>query len=797
MNSQKNCLYSTLPHIATATLILSVQSVFAQTTAQAGATKPENAPDKEVVVLSPFQVSGDTVQGYATTSAASASRIAVPITELPTSVIVINEQVIDDTVAISAADTLNLIGGVSANSESTSNERNTISARGYTATSAQRDGFTDLLFGANGGFNYAFVERIEYVKGPNGILYGEHSPGGVLNLVSKKPLLKPRTKIGFTTGSYGLYRGDLDTSNRLGKDGRFGYRLSASYMLNEGPLGHPGQLFAKKGFTAINPVMSYRFGNGLEVWAWTGFIRDKSPRMNRITKTFQLNGDGVAHPQLDVMDSGFAHNLVTSQAQVNTDNYELGATKSFNLGQVRLDTRALWRLIDQYDSGQLVTTTGSDTFLDKSGNIIGTDARTINFSRVDDELGAFYRPGLQTTGTNVTTESSTYAMDFALSFDLGPTRHKLLFFGVRNDLDRLSSPGINGRVYTLTNVDVLTSIGAERFGITSRVMLYPKARLAVGGVTPDFVVANANSFTVSAVTDTVSTQDAYGFLERLSFLGDRVFLVGGARHTSNDTTVTVNSGTPSLTNDSSWTSGYGALGKVYRGKMGEAVLFYNSNETFVPVFTLDKRLATVGQKFPNRTIRISEFGAKVNLLKGRLAATASVFEIEEDKVVITEIDEDGTVTGTVGASYSAPAGFKTSKGWEIDATYNITRGLNTVLSYGSNKSRLENGVRPAGQADTTASALVRYEVQKGPLNGVSLLWQYTRWGDSILSTRTNWKVPPGDLHSAVIGYRWKKVNVRLRVENVFDDLSMKPSINETAVAVTNHRNYRLALGYSF
>ena len=48
-------------------------------------------------------MSGDTVQGYGTTSAASASRIAVPITELPTSVIMINEQVIEDIVAISAA----------------------------------------------------------------------------------------------------------------------------------------------------------------------------------------------------------------------------------------------------------------------------------------------------------------------------------------------------------------------------------------------------------------------------------------------------------------------------------------------------------------------------------------------------------------------------------------------------------------------------------------------------------------------------------------------------------------------
>jgi outer membrane receptor protein involved in Fe transport len=120
-----------------------------------------------------------------------------------------------------------------------------------------------------------------------------------------------------------------------------------------------------------------------------------------------------------------------------------------------------------------------------------------------------------------------------------------------------------------------------------------------------------------------------------------------------------------------------------------------------------------------------------------------------------------------------------------------------MISYGTNDAELEDGTRPRSMADATFSALARYEVQKGPLRRASLLWQYTWWGDSVLSTRTNWKVPPGDLHTAVVGYKWKKLNLRLRIENVFDDLSMKPSVNETAVGVTNHRNYRFSASYSF
>jgi hypothetical protein len=97
----------------------------------------------------------------------------------------------------------------------------------------------------------------------------------------------------------------------------------------------------------------------------------------------------------------------------------------------------------------------------------------------------------------------------------------------------------------------------------------------------------------------------------------------------------------------------------------------------------------------------------------------------------------------------------------------------------------------------TASLLGRYEVQTGVLKGASLLWNYTWWGDSILNNRTYWKIPPGDLHTAVLGYKWRRYAFRVRVENVFDDIKVRPSLNETAVGVTNHRNYRCSVDFTW
>ena len=765
--------------------------------AQPAATRPATARDSEPVQLSPFEVSAGAVQGYATTSATSASRVAVPITEIPTSLIVINETLIEDLLAVGVEDTLSLIGGVSALAETTSAETNQFSSRGYTSASAQRDGFTDLLFGNKGGFNYAFVERIEYVKGPAGILYGQHTPGGMLNLVSKRPLAKPRTKVGLMAGSYGFYRGDLDTSGFVDSKKKLSYRVATSYMATHGPLNHPGELFKDKGFFAINPILRYRTDSGIELWAWTGFIRDQSPRLRRITKTFQSGGDGVAHPHPEIMDNGMAHNVVTNTSQVNTDNYELGATKRLELGPVRLDVRLLGRTIKQLDSGSLVTTSGSDVYVDKAGNIIGTDGRTVDLSRVVNDLGGFYRPALQTTGTNNTTESSTYATDFGFSFKLGPTQHKLLLFGTYNLLEQIASPGINGRVYTVTTVAALEKLGAERFGTVGRIWLYPLNRIALAGITPDTVVANATGSTLQNTTKVESNQSAFGFQERMSFLGNRAFLVAGARYTDNETTNQVNVVAPTVTTDRSWSDGYGALLKAYAGERGEVALFYNSNETFIPVYTLDQRLATFGQKFPNRVVAISEYGVKVDLLKSRLVATASAYSMEESNVLVSQVDEDGTVTGVVNRGYSLPSGRRTTEGWEVDLSYSFMAGLNTLLSYGDRTAKQADGTIPYGQPDRTFSALARYEVRSGPLKSASFLWSYTWWGDSILSTRTNWKMRPGDIHNAVLGYRWQSYRIGLRIENVLDQLALRPSVNETAVGVTNHRNYRLSVGRSW
>jgi outer membrane receptor protein involved in Fe transport len=782
-------------------------SAVALTVLQAQPARPVTSPsssanpgDETPITLSAFEVSADAAQGYATTSSTSASRLAVAITELSTSVIAINEKLIADLVAVDPEDTLNLIGGVTAYAETGSAKQNRISMRGYTSSSAQRDGFTDLLYGLNGGFSYIFIDRMEIMKGPNGIMYGQNNPGGILNLVSKKPLAKPRTRITAIYGAYHSHQEDLDTSGFVDRGHQWGYRLSASYRNSDGPLNFPGD--GTKGYYAINPTVRFRAKNGLEVWGWAGWVRDQSPRLNRIVRGFK-SADGKGAYLMSVVDDGGAHNVLTNLSNVRTDNYEFGATKSFNLGPVRLDVRLLGRYSKQSDNGTLVRTSGgngrTDTFVDKAGNIINTaintDSRNIDITVAETNLGGWFRDQVITSKTSTFTMTRTYATDFAFSFKLGPTQHRLLLFGTYNPINQDSIPGINGFNYTVSTVAALTSLGVPIVNGQPRVWLYPSSTNHLIGISPAAVIKAANVISAQSTTNLTSDQYGTGVMERMNFWQRRAFLIGGTRFTDLRSTTTTGTGKPVPTSDTSWTSSFGAVVKAYKGDKGEVAVFVNSNKTFIPVYTLDSRLANVGQKYPDQNVSISEVGVKLDLLDSRAVGTFTVFDMTHDHVLVSDIDVSGAITGTPGRSFNTPAGEQKTRGWDADLSFNVRRGLDVILSYGLRHSRLADGHKPSGQPTANSAAMVRYEVQTGALKNLSLLWNYTWWSDSILNNRTYWTVPPGDLHTAVIGYRWHRYTFRLRIENVFDHLSLKPGTNETAVGVTNNRNGRFSVDW--
>lgn len=764
--------------------------------------------EDEIFDLDPFTVSANSAVGYSNTASISASRIAAPITDIAGSVITINEKLIEDTAAVTLGDTFNFISGVTAgNAGGGLQETKEISLRGYTTTGAQRDGIPDFNYTNNGGFDYSLLERVEIVKGPAGVQYGQHNQGGVINLISKRPLPAPMTKVDLMVGSFDFWRASIDHSNMLQKEkGDFGYRISASFMNTHGPVELASE-WDKDDSYFVTPSVSYQFKNGLKLWLWGTFVEDHSSRVSNSVFMFGTpDGRGAAIPEF----AGEASVVIDNFQFAEYQTYEFGLTNSFDMGEaVRADFRFVARSGNREDSGNRTRANGGTVFIDANGNQIPDGSPSVGrdpqmFGLIEGNLKRFGRQGLRyNAGAPSDVDYTILATDLNLHFNLGPTKHKMLLYTQLQERDS-SGEGLDIRVNNTATLpaDIRDQFnfdtGIEGQGI---VEIWPNPPAGLGDV--ESVILNHYDRFINRGTS-VSERDLWNIaaMDRMYLLDDRLIVSAGVRYDDDDSfsqqIVNDNPLDPDETTDTSTTVNYGLVYKLYQNEASEATFFFNDAETFVPVFAIDERLATLGQRFPNRTVETEEFGLKFNLNEGRAVATLSYFDTIEDNVLVGRRDEDGSVTGVSDQSYLVPAGNQSTSGFEMDVALNPTPNLNFLLSFSDIDSNISEDALPLwGVPEKTYAALARYAWQEGPLSGFSVAAMYNYWGESVLNRASNFNVPSGDKYGVVLGYKWENMAIRLRIDNLEDDVDLLPSTWWTGVGATWEQNWRLSFTYRY
>ena len=166
---------------------------------------------------------------YVVPRASTATRTDTPLDEIPQSIQVIPQEVLNDQQVIRLNDALRNASGVVSNSLDQRGQRFII--RGFSSSSILRDGFRQTNGSSgNAGFQeLANIEQIEVLKGPAAILAGAVEPGGAINLVTEKPLSTPFYELGLRVGNRELLEPSIDISGPLTDDGRLLYRLNALY----------------------------------------------------------------------------------------------------------------------------------------------------------------------------------------------------------------------------------------------------------------------------------------------------------------------------------------------------------------------------------------------------------------------------------------------------------------------------------------------------------------------------------------------------------------------------------------
>ncbi|BES84047.1 ferrisiderophore receptor [Pectobacterium araliae] len=163
-------------------------------------------------------------EGFLSSNTAT-TRSGAPLQLTPQSVAVVNSEVMRKQSAQTVSDVLRNVSGVTVMPSSLGSS--SVNIRGYQA-SVLVEGFNASSSSTPLDFPAIALESVEVLKGPGAILVGSSSPGGVVNIVRKKPQAEARNEINIGYGSYNEHQLGLDSTGALNDDGRLSYRVITS-----------------------------------------------------------------------------------------------------------------------------------------------------------------------------------------------------------------------------------------------------------------------------------------------------------------------------------------------------------------------------------------------------------------------------------------------------------------------------------------------------------------------------------------------------------------------------------------
>jgi len=173
------------------------------------------------------------VQGFLAESAGTGTRINTPLIETPQSVSVIPRDQIEALAAPNLNAILRYTPGVAVDTRGTVSRLDQFTLRGFSATQFL-DGMR--LFGgrdANPTTDPYRLERVDVLRGPASVAYGQAGPGGLVNLISKRPADTPFREFLLRGGSYGTFQGGGDFSGALNEDRTVLGRITGLYSRSD------------------------------------------------------------------------------------------------------------------------------------------------------------------------------------------------------------------------------------------------------------------------------------------------------------------------------------------------------------------------------------------------------------------------------------------------------------------------------------------------------------------------------------------------------------------------------------
>jgi iron complex outermembrane receptor protein len=205
---------------------------------------------KEVTVSSKYY------RRYKTDKTSSSLKVNTPLLKLSQNIQEIDQSIIADQQAVTLNEsvTRNVSGAYRNNNADLYTPY--VYMRGAQITPLRNGMDISMIYAGPSAEDATIIGRVEFIKGPSSFINGLFDPAGTFNVVTKQPMGTRSNQIGFTAGSFNLYRLNADLDGNLDQAGKWQYRLNA--------VGQKDKSFQKYNFNdkiAVDPVVRYNINS--------------------------------------------------------------------------------------------------------------------------------------------------------------------------------------------------------------------------------------------------------------------------------------------------------------------------------------------------------------------------------------------------------------------------------------------------------------------------------------------------------------------------------------------------------
>jgi iron complex outermembrane receptor protein len=715
-------------------------------------TTPPASTSEDVIELSPFEVRQNTSRGYVASESLTGTRVATQIKDLPFSVAVMTSEFFDEFAFFELNENVAYISSFTG-----LDQGGGFNLRGFNASNQLRDGFFRL-----GRYGSSNVDRIEVIKGPSASIYGQTSPGGMLNMISKKPKKKTSFELSLNAGDYDTERVTAEATGMLGFLGDTYYITTLGHYNRsyETPMS---ELTNTEGYVAVQHDFKDRSSLLVQ---FEYFLREQDAPTS--SAPFILD-DKNTPAATDDQIVGIAKELGTIQ--------QFGPESELNRGMVFL-TGTYSKTFNNVLSARVSSNYFRARRWDLYQNVTAANVnqRTLKMQRgtAAPNKGIIFEDGGALQG------------DLLATFGSGPVKHRIL-----------------------ATVDYNTYYRYDpNWSITGAALTQWNAMREVT-VTPDLKSAAAPIQYLSGPFDwsnqvlgrkNKNRTTVAGTLLRyqLTALDENLIASIGGRFDRVAYSLRDLDATPAQNkfDFNELTPNAGLNYKITRN----IAAFVNYSEGFFP----NQQFITassISPDYESERAQGYDYGFKGTYFEERLNFTLNGFRIERQNVVVQEFD---FVTSSL---VNRPEGDQLVQGLEIDVSWRVNNDFTVGGSYGYLDSKITDfgtktmsvGRAPARISPANGGFYTRYEFSHGPLKGLSANVGVTYLAETTVSgpdagdtysttgvflrstNEWNQRVPAATVANLGIRYRFKPSgaklthSVGLNANNLFDKFYLQPN----------------------